>query len=112
MRQSFDALDVVAPAHDGLLIENNSNKYFVCQTYPIQFKKCSSYEDAIDSIKSYWNINKNAVHNAKGQYLNDYITINEIKAIVEQLPNYYDLFIYNCQHFCSRILKSLGIHEI
>ena len=99
-------------AHDGLLIETNSNKYFVCQTYPIQFKKCSSYEDAIDSIKSYWNINKNAVHNAKGQYLNDYITINEIKAIVEQLPNYYDLFIYNCQHFCSRILKSLEIYEI
>ena len=98
--------------HDGLLIQTNSDKYFICQTYPIQFKKCSSYYDAIDEIKSYWQINKNAIHNEHGQCIYDNITIKEIKNIVCNLPNYYDLFTYNCQHFCTRILKSIGIYEI
>ena len=99
-------------AHDGLLFETNSNKYFICQTYPIQFKKCYSYDDAINEIKSYWQINKNAIHNKYGQCICDKITIRKIKNIVEKLPNYYDLFTYNCQHFCTKILRSIGIYEI
>lgn len=98
--------------HDGLLIETNSNKYFICQTYPIQFKKCNSKEDAIEEIKSYWQINNNAIHNQNGQFVYDYITIKKIKNIVNNLPNYYDLFTYNCQHFCTKILRSIGIYEI
>ena len=99
-------------AHDGLLIETHSDKYFICQTYPIQFKKCSSYRDAINEIKSYWKINKNAIHNERGQYIYDNINIREIKNIVSNLPNYYDVFTYNCQHFCTRILRRIGIYEI
>ena len=91
-------------SHDGLLIETNSGKYFICQTYPIQFKKCSCFNDAIDEIKSYWKINQNGIHNRYGQCIYDNITNNTIKNIVDKLPNYYDLFTYNCQHFCTRIL--------
>ena len=98
--------------HDGLLIETNSNKYFICQTYPIQFKKCNNYKDAIEEIKSYWQINNNAIHNQNGQYVYDNITIKKIKNIVENLPNYYDLFTYNCQHFCTKILRRIGIYSI
>jgi len=96
--------------HDGLLIETNSNKYFICQTYPIQFKKCNNYDDAIEKIKSCWGINNDAIYNIYGQYVYDNITIKKIKNIVENLPNYYDLFTYNCQHFCTKILRSLGIY--
>ena len=99
-------------AHDGLLIETKSDKYFVCQTYPIEFKKCSSYDNAIDEIKSCWKINKNAIHNQYGQQIVDNITISTIKNIVDELPNYYDLFTYNCQHFCTKILRRLGIYGI
>jgi hypothetical protein len=31
-----------------------------------------------------------------------------LKEIVENLPNKYDLFTYNCQHFCSKIKEILG----
>ena len=98
--------------HDGLLIETNSNKYFICQTYPIQFKKCNNYDDAIGEIKSYWKINNDAIYNIYWQYVYDNITIKKIKNIVENLPNYYDLFTYNCQHFCTKILRSIGIYSI
>ena len=98
--------------HDGLLIMTKSYKYFVCQTYPIQFKKCSSYDDAIEKIKSRWSINKNGIHNQYGQEIYDNITISKIKNIVENLPNYYDLFTYNCQDFCTTILRRLGVYGI
>ena len=98
--------------HDGLLIETNSNKYFICQTYPIQFKKCNNYDDAIGEIKSYWKINNDAIYNIYWQYVYDNITIKKIKNIVENLPNYYDLFTYNCQHFCTKILRRIGIYSI
>ena len=98
--------------HDGLLIETNSNKYFICQTYPIQFKKCNNYKDAIEEIKSYWQINNNAIYNIYFQYVYDNITIKKIKNIVEKLPNFYDLFTYNCQHFCTKILRRIGIYSI
>jgi len=98
--------------HDGLLIMTKSDKYFVCQTYPIQFKKCSSFDDAVGKIKSRWSINKNAIHNQYGQEIYDNITISKIKNIVENLPNYYDLFTYNCQHFCTKILRRLGVYGI
>ena len=98
--------------HDGLLIVTNSGKYYIWQKYPIQFKKCSSYGDAIDEIKSYWKINNNAIHNEYGQTIYDNITINTIKNIIDELPNYYDLFTYNCRHFCSRILRKIDIFGI
>ena len=40
--------------HEGLLIKTKEKKYYVCQTYPIELKKCNDYDDAIESIKSYW----------------------------------------------------------
>ena len=97
--------------HEGLLIKTNANKYYVCQTYPIQLKKCSDYDDVIYEIKSYWQINKNAkITNTKYVNLNyETIYINDIKKVVDSLPNYYDLFLYNCQHFCSRVLSGLGL---
>lgn len=94
--------------HEGLLVKLKSGNYFVCQTYPIQFKKFKNEEDALKEIKSYWAINKNAEYVDKKKVdLNKVICIDCLHYIVDDLPNRYDLFTYNCQDFCSRIIERL-----
>ena len=36
--------------HEGLIIYAGLHKTYVCQTYPIELKKCNDYDDAIESI--------------------------------------------------------------
>ena len=39
------------------MIRAGYGKCYVCQTYPIQLKKCKDEDDAIDEINKYWTIN-------------------------------------------------------
>ena len=99
--------------HEGLIIKTYDT-YYVCQTYPIQLKKCENEKDAINKIKGYWAVNENVEDkNLKKTYLVPYeqYCMSCLKETVENLPNKYDLFTYNCQHFCSKIKKNLGLHE-
>ena len=94
--------------HEALLVKVKSGNFFVCQTYPKQFKKFKNEGDAIQEIKDYWGINKNAGYVDKKKVdLDKVICIECLQGIVESLPNRYDLFTYNCQHFCSKILERL-----
>ena len=97
--------------HEGLIIQTYDDTYYVCQVYPIQLKKCENEEDAVKKIKNRWSVNKNVKdENLKKTYLvsNEQICMTCLKEIVEKLPNKYDLFTYNCQHFCSKIKEILG----
>ena len=113
--------------HEGLLIKTEGfysekllfflkkNKfyshYYVCQTYPIELKKFDNYDEAIQEIKKYWPINKDSKkQNAiKVDLKGKNISIEDIKKVVENLPDEYDLFTNNCQHFCQKVLKGIGL---
>lgn len=96
--------------HEALLIKTRKRRFFVCQTYPKQLKKCNSEKEVYKEIQSYWEANSNGsfvyVSRLKIEYN---ITMEEIKNIVESLPNYYDLATYNCQKFCEKICEKLGL---
>ena len=100
--------------HEGLIIYAGLHKTYVCQTYPIQLKKCKDRDDAINKIKKCWQINKDA----KNENLKTTVYFSEqdfclscVKEEVEKLPNEYDLFNYNCQHFCSKIIKKFRLRR-
>ena len=98
--------------HEGLIIRTNKNKYYVCQTYPITLRKCRDYNDAIESIKQFWQINKDAKKlTIKQIYLKGNFCMSCVKEIIDNFPNKYDLFEYNCQHFCSNILQKFEAIE-
>ena len=59
--------------HEALLFTTSTGRYWICQTYPIQFKGFDNEDDAIKEIKKKWAINKDAK------------------------------FVDNCQHFCDKI---------
>ena len=98
--------------HQGLIFEIPDDDYYVCQTYPIQLIKCNDYDDALDKIKECWTINKDVKNEnlkvtryAKGKIF----CLSCLKEELEKLPDEYDLFNYNCQHFCSKILKKFRL---
>ena len=94
--------------HEALLFITKNGKYYVCQTYRIQFKKVNDYNDGIEEIKSYWSFNKNIKYTErKNIRFYNTIKIKDIINVVKGLPDFYDLFTYNCQHFCSKIISKL-----
>lgn len=95
-------------AHEGLIIETKGNKYYVCQTYPIEFKKVDNYDKGKERIKKNWSI-KNVKDVKQDTYrVNSTFTIEEVKTAIENMMDYYNLFTYNCQHFCKIILKKFA----
>jgi hypothetical protein len=93
-------------AHEGLIIETKGNKYYVCQTYPIEFKKVDNYDKGKERIKYYWKINKNAEDVKEYTFgVSSTFTIEEVKTAIENMMDYYNVFTYNCQHFCKIIIK-------
>ena len=89
--------------------------YYVCQTYPIQLIKCNDYNDALDKIKKCWKINKDVKNeNLKETcYASDEkFCLSCVKEELEKLPDEYDLFNYNCQHFCSKILEKFRLKKL
>ena len=100
--------------HQGLIFITYQNDYYVCQTYPIQLIKCNDYNDALDKIKKYWKINKDVKNEnlEKTVYAPDEkFCLSCVKEELEKLPDEYDLFNYNCQHFCSKILEKFRLKE-
>lgn len=81
--------------HEALLFITKNGKYYVCQTYRIQFKKVNNYNDGIEEIKSYWSFNKNTKYTER-KNINFYntIKIKDIINVVKGLPDFYDLFTY------------------
>ena len=101
--------------HQGLIFITYQNDYYVCQTYPIQLIKCNDYDDALDKIKKYWKINKDVKkENLKvTRYAKSEIfCLSCVKEELEKLPDEYDLFNYNCQHFCSKILEKFRLKNL
>ena len=101
--------------HQGLIFHTYGGNYYVCQTYPIQLIKCNDYDDALDKIKNYWKINKDVKNEnlEKTIYAPDEkFCLSCVKEELEKLPDEYDLFNYNCQHFCSKILKKFRLKNI
>ena len=101
--------------HQGLIFITYQNDYYVCQTYPIQLIKCNDYNDALDKIKNYWKINKDV--KAKNIKIPLYapdekFCLSCVKEELEKLPDEYDLFNYNCQHFCSKILEKFRLKKL
>ena len=101
--------------HQGLIFHIYINKFYVCQTYPIQLIKCNDYDDALDKIKKYWKINKDVKNEnlkvtryAKGEIF----CLSCVKEELEKLPDEYDLFNNNCQHFCSKILEKFNLKKL
>ena len=92
-------------AHEGLIIETKGNKYYVCQTYPIEFKKVDNYDKGIERIKDKWSIKNIKDEKKKIFGVSSTFTIKEVKTAIENMMDYYNLFTYNCQHFCKIILK-------
>ena len=94
--------------HEGLLFKTSAGRYWVCQTYPIQFKGFDKEDDAIKEIKKKWAINKDAKFVERYELsLEKDICLTCIKYIVDSMPNYYELSSYNCQHFCSKIKEKI-----
>ena len=95
-------------SHEALLFITKAGKYYVCQTYRIQFKKVADFNDGIEEIKSYWSINRNTkyIERKKISFFN-IIKVKDIIDVIKELPDYYDLFTYNCQHFCSKVISKL-----
>ena len=101
--------------HQGLIFLTCVGDYYVCQTYPIQLIKCNDYNDALDKIKKYWKINKDVKNEnlEKTVYAPDEkFCLSCVKEELEKLPDEYDLFNYNCQHFCSKILKKFRLKKL
>ena len=100
--------------HQGLIFLTYGGDYYVCQTYPIQLIKCNDYNDALDKIKKYWKINKDVKNEnlEKTVYAPDEkFCLSCVKEELEKLPDEYDLFNYNCQHFCSKILEKFRLKK-
>ena len=98
--------------HQGLIFLTRCGQLYVCQTYPIQLIKCDGYNDALDKIKKYWKINKDVENEnlEKTVYRpEENFCLSRVKEELEKLPDEYDLFNYNCQHFCSKILKKFRL---
>ena len=101
--------------HQGLIFHTYFHKFYVCQTYPIQLIKCNDFDDALDKIKKCWKINKDVKNEnlkvtryAKGEIF----CLSCVKEELEKLPDEYDLFNNNCQHFCSKILEKFRLKKI
>ena len=100
--------------HQGLIFGVCSGDYYVCQTYPIQLVKCNDYNDALDKIKNNWAINKDVKNENLITTLyvsNDKFCLSCVKEVLENFPNKYNLFDYNCQHFCSNIIKKFRLKK-
>ena len=101
--------------HQGLIFLTWGGDYYVCQTYPIQLIKCNDSDDAKDKIKKCWIINKD-VKNENLEITryacDEEFCLSCVKEELEKLPDEYDLFNNNCQHFCSKILKKFRLKKL
>ena len=101
--------------HQGLIFLTWGGDYYVCQTYPIQLIKCNDSDDAKDKIKKCWIINKD-VKNENLEITryacDEEFCLSCVKEELEKLPDEYDLFNNNCQHFCSKILKKFRLTKL
>jgi hypothetical protein len=94
--------------HEALLFTTSTGRYWICQTYPIQFKGFDNEDDAINEIKKKWAINKDAKFVERYELsLEKDICLTCIEHIVDSMPNYYELSSYNCQHFCAKIIEQI-----
>ena len=99
--------------HQGLIFITEGRNYYVCQTYPIQLIKCDDYNDALDKIKKCWTINKDVKKLEVTRYDSyEIFCLSCVKEELEKLPDEYDLFNYNCQHFCSKILEKYRLKKL
>ena len=101
--------------HQGLIFNTCVSDYYVCQTYPIQLIKCNNYDDALDKIKECWKINKDVKDENLKQTCYDSdekFYLSSVKEELEKLPDEYDLFNNNCQHFCSKILEKFNLKKL
>ena len=97
-----------SPHHEGLILKTEKGNYYVCQTYPITFEKVRDYENAIDRITYFCELNKYSQNNSIRDIWipkNKKFSVNAIKLFVETLPNKYDLIQENCQYLCKEILE-------
>ena len=104
-----------SPHHEGLILKTEKGNFYVAQTYPITFEKVSSYDDAIDRITYFCNLNKFSKNNKiRDVWVPERkkFSINAIKLFIETLPNKYDLIQENCQFFCKEILEAFPLKKI
>ena len=99
------------PFHEGLIFETSNGTYFIAQTYPITFIKVNSLNEGIREIVSFCQFNPSAmkyeIYNS--YYPKDIVTISDIKDLVKNMPNEYNILNENCQKFCQKIISSLDL---
>ena len=104
-----------SPHHEGLILKTEKGNYYVCQTYPITFEKVRDYENAVDRITYFCELNKYSQNNSiRDIWIPKYkkFSVNAIKLFVETLPNKYDLIQENCQYFCKEILEAFPLKKL
>ena len=104
-----------SPHHEGLIFKTEKGNFYVAQTYPITFEKVRDYENAIDRITYFCELNKYSQNNSIRDIWipkNKKFSVNAIKLFVETLPNKYDLIQENCQFFCKEILEAFPLKKL
>ena len=104
-----------SPHHEGLIFKTEKGKIYVAQTYPITFIKVNSYNEAIDKITYFCNLNKYSKNNKiRDVWVPERknFSVNAMKLFIETLPNKYDLIQENCQFFCKEILEAFPLKKL
>ena len=99
------------PFHEGLIFVTAKGTYYIAQTYPITFIMVDSLNEGIREIVSFCQFNPSAVKYEiyNSYYPKDIVTISDIKNIVKNMPNEYNILNENCQKFCQKIISSLNL---
>lgn len=99
------------PFHEGLIFETRNGTYYIAQTYPITFIMVNSLNEGIREIVSFCQFNPSAdkyeIYNS--YYPIDTLKISDIKDLVKNMPNEYNILNENCQKFCQKIISALNL---
>ena len=99
------------PFHEGLIFETRNGTYYIAQTYPVTFIMVKSLNDAVKEIVSFCQFNaaSNQYEIYNSYYPKYLVTVNDIKDLVKNMPNEYNILNENCQKFCQKIISSLDL---
>ena len=102
------------PFHEGLIFETRNGSFYIAQTYPVTFIMVHSYNEAINEIVSFCQFNSKTTQYIKyNEYCpKEIVTVSDIKNIVKNMPNEYNILKENCQKFCQKIIASLNLQII
>ena len=99
------------PFHEGLIFETKNENYYIAQTYPVTFIMVSSFDEGIKEIVSFCQFNaaSNQYEIYNSYYPKYLVTVNDIKDLVKNMPNEYNILNENCQKFCQKIILFYAI---